>query len=217
MYAPHCGERPAARYHDPRNPYTMHCLRRCRGDRPRQAASTRWRSPRPHAPRPGLCVPPRCRFRSTPVQGAAAARAGRTGGHLSACLRAHISAPPAGAGLTALATNAPTLLEVKGLRKQFPVTEASSRAACRRGEGRHGVDFKIRRGRRWVCRRNGWQDDDRPVHLLLERPTAQSSMTARPPRSSTSSSGAAAPHPSIFRIHTARSTAHEVGDIMPSR
>ena len=91
----------AAIYHDPRHPYTMALLRSVpRLDRPRQARldPVERPAPRPHAPRPRLRFPPALPLRGRRLcQDAAAARAGRAGGHPSACLRADEIGAAAGA------------------------------------------------------------------------------------------------------------------------
>jgi oligopeptide transport system ATP-binding protein len=77
--------------------------------------------------------------------------------------------------MTALATDAPTLLEVKGLRKHFPVTEG---ILARRmvGEVRavDGVDFTLRRGETLglVGESGCGKTTTGRCILLLERPTA---------------------------------------------
>jgi oligopeptide transport system ATP-binding protein len=77
--------------------------------------------------------------------------------------------------MTALATDAPTLLEVKGLRKHFPVTEG---ILARRmvGEVRavDGVDFTLRRGETLglVGESGCGKTTTGRCMLLLERPTA---------------------------------------------
>jgi len=76
--------------------------------------------------------------------------------------------------MTALATDAPTLLEVRSLRKFFPVTEG---VLARRlvGEVRavDGVDFTLRRGETLgLVGESGCGKTTTGRILLLERPTA---------------------------------------------
>src|SRR5262249_11999431 len=106
-------------------------------------------APPPPAPRPGRRVPPALRLGDRGLcQGGAAARAGRAGGPpVRVPTRPRDRRRDRSSGMTAPATDAPTLLEVRSLRKFFPVTEG---ILARRlvGEGRavDGVDFTLRRG-----------------------------------------------------------------------
>ncbi len=134
-------------------------------------------APRPHSARPRLRVPPALPLRGGRLRsGAAAARAGRAG------------RPPRGlparrgdrrrggsGGMTAPATHAPTLLEVKGLQKLFPVTEG---ILARRvvGEVRavDCVDLTLRRGETLglVGESGCGKTTTGRCILLLDRPTA---------------------------------------------
>src|SRR5262249_57898473 len=103
----------------------------------------------PHAPRPGRRVPPALPLRDGGrCQGVAAARAGRAGGPaVRVPTRPRDRRRDRSGGMTAPATDAPTLLEVRSLRKFFPVTEG---ILTRRlvGEGRAvgRGDLRLRRG-----------------------------------------------------------------------
>src|SRR5262249_33927257 len=168
-------------------PTRWHCCARCHGSIARAGrASTRWTVSRPtsRASTKAARSARAAASRSRPVprvgrrsgRGWAAARAGRAGGP-----PVRVPAPPRdrrrdrSGGMTAPATDAPTLLEVRSLRKFFPVTEG---ILARRlvGEVRavDGVDFTLRRGEPWGL--VGESGCGKPTTgrciLLLERPTA---------------------------------------------
>src|SRR5262249_62064686 len=110
-------------------------------------------------------------------QGVAAARAGRAGEPpVRVPTRPRDRRRDRSGGMTAPATDAPTLLEVRSLRKFFPVTEG---ILARRlvGEGRavDGVDFTLRRGEPLglVGARGCGKATTGPCILLLVRPTAR--------------------------------------------
>ena len=77
--------------------------------------------------------------------------------------------------MTAPATHAPTLLEVKGLQKRFPVTEGVlARRAVGEVRAVDGVDFTLRRGETLglVGESGCGKTTTGRCILLLERPTA---------------------------------------------
>src|SRR5262249_46583728 len=128
----------------------------------------------PRSP-PGLPAPPALPLRDRGLcQGAAAARAGRAGGPA-----VRVPAPSRdrrrdrSGGMTAPATGAPTLLEVRSLRKFFPVTQG---ILARRpvGQVRAGGDFTLRRGETLglVGESGCGKTTTGRCILLLERPTA---------------------------------------------
>src|SRR5262249_16979972 len=149
----------AAIYHTPRHPYTMALLRSVpRLDRPRRARLDPVDGQPPDLTRldQGCAFRPRCRFAIEACAKAwpplepvgPAGGAGRGGGppvRVPTGLRDRRR--DRSGGMTAPATDARTLLEVRSLRKFFPVTEG---ILARRlvGEVRavDGVDFTLRRG-----------------------------------------------------------------------
>src|SRR5262249_61664685 len=81
-------------------------------------------------------------------QGVAAARAGRAGGPpVRVPTRPRDRRRDRSGGMTAPATDAPTLLEGRSLRKFFPVTEGIlARRLVREVRAGDGGDFRLRRG-----------------------------------------------------------------------
>src|SRR5262252_7402703 len=159
-------------------PTRWHCCARCRGSiahagRARPGGRS---AARPHAPRPRLRVPPALPLRDRRLcQGLAAARAGGAGrSPVRVPARPRDRRRDRSGGMTAPATDAPTLLEVRSLRKFFPVTEG---ILARRlvGEVRavDGVDFTLRRGETLglVGESGCGKTTTGRCILLLERPT----------------------------------------------
>src|SRR5262249_31357465 len=132
---------------------------------------------RPHAPRPRLRVPPALPLRDRGLcQGVAAARAGRTGGPpVRVPTQPRDRRRDRSGGMTAPATDAPTLLEVRSLRKFFPGTEGLLARRLVGGVGAvDGVDFPLRGGEPWGLVGEGGRGKTTPGRciLLLGRPTA---------------------------------------------
>ncbi len=166
-------------YHNPRHPYTMALLRSVpRLDRPRQERLDPVDGQPPDLTRldAGCAFRPRCRFAVEACAGATPAAG--TGWHCGT------SSPPASRATSSAAKperrherggEARPLLEVKGLRMHFPVTEGvMARRLVGEVKAVDGIDFTVRRGETLglVGESGCGKTTTGRCILRLERPTA---------------------------------------------